>query len=85
MCENYQNQNIFNVTTCADSVFGSLRFALNQANLLPKAKIIIRPNVGNKIILRDGELNINSKIELFNCTKNDITICVLNNNHRILK
>lgn len=67
--------NIFYVRTSKDSIPGSLRDAINQANLLTFSKIIIKSSVGNYIKLKNGELNISSNIKLINQTGNDLTIC----------
>lgn len=64
------------VTTSLDLGPGSLREAINQANLHldQVTKIIIKPCVGNHIKLTTGELKIVSDIKLLNNTGGNLTI-----------
>ena len=68
------------VTTNQDSILGSLRHAINKANLTPNivTKIIIKSSVGKVIQLTNGELQIISNIKLINHTGGDLTIKSIN-------
>jgi predicted outer membrane repeat protein len=78
--------NIFFVTTSQDSIPGSLRYAINQANLSSNlspnllSKIIIKPLHISQIVLTNGEIVISSNIKLINATNNDLTIKATDNN-----
>jgi hypothetical protein len=73
---NKEKYNTFFVTTSQDSVPGSLRDAINQANLSSNlfSKIIIKPLCSHIIQLTDGEIVISSNIKLINATGNELTI-----------
>jgi len=62
------------VTTSEDSVPGSLRAAINEANKLPYATIVILPPVGSLILLSDGELVVTSNIKIINKTRFQVAI-----------
>src|SRR5437867_4027757 len=64
------------VTTAKDSVPGSLRDAIKQANAIKQGNnyIIITPAVGNKIKLTDGELKVSADVDIVNQTQDDLTI-----------
>lgn len=72
------------VNTAKDSVPGSLRSAINKANQLGGATIILQPSVGDSIVLKDGELEITSNIRLLNRTGHNLTISPKHATQRIL-
>jgi len=73
-------KNILFVTKAKDSIQGSLRNSINEANLNNGLNpdnittIIIRPSVGNKITLKDGALDVQSNIKIINATGRKLTI-----------
>ena len=73
------------VTTSVDSVEGSLRDALNKANLNPsvETEIIIRSSVKDPIKLTAGELTVSSNIHLMNDSGHDVIITQETVNERI--
>lgn len=79
-----ENNTIY-VTNNADSGVGSLRDAINQANLITNnvVKIIIKPLTKNHIKLTSSELKISSNIRLVNQTNKDLKISSNAINQRI--
>ena len=82
MSKSHKEKILF-VTTAKDSVPGSLRDAINKANSFSNTIIIIKKSVGDRIVLKYGEIDITSNIKLINKTKNDLTICSKKQNQRL--